>query len=251
MCVEQTKRPYLRKNKQDKGETVNYVCAIHQDIFKYALKKYILLLKDLMKVRKKDKGIEFVKNLREVIFKSMSPRLNESAQIADLIWEVSFFGVGFDTGDETCSELSITFVEEFWVCSEDAGSEWAVKTPNRSDSSELFRGTATKGSKIFAVSNLDDSLFLVNTLGLDAAKKSMFWLTALLKSDWQAKKSTFPCNNMYKHTESSPKRVMYKNYCPNICKGKPTFYFCIKFVERIGFQLENIKEIKFLSDKNR
>lgn len=85
------------------------------------------------------------RNLRAVIFRSISPRFKESAHIPDLIWKVSFLGAGLDDVKDVCSTLFVMFCWGTVV----ADSEWDVKSPKESDSSKLFNGTAANGSNVF------------------------------------------------------------------------------------------------------
>lgn len=131
-------------------------------------------------------------NLRAEIFRSINPRLNESAQIPDLTWKVSFFCGGMDIPVVFWFKLTPSW-EEFCVCCADTGLVLEVKSPKRSDVSKLFRGTAAKGSITFGFVGSDsDVLFTFDNGGSDAAKRSTVEEEGPANAD-SANKSIFCC----------------------------------------------------------
>lgn len=134
------------------------------------------------------------KYLRAVMFRSINPRLKESAHIPDLTWKASFDGSLVSVEDVLIFPW-LPSSEEFWLETVDEGSVWEVKAPKGSDSSKLFNGTPANGSTMLLVVSGFEALLFSWGAGSGAAKKSVVVETAGEGAGWEARRSTLICKN--------------------------------------------------------
>lgn len=136
------------------------------------------------------------------------PRLNESAQIPDFSWKLSFLVGGFDTTEDFPAKLSrLESLVGFCVASADTELESEVNAPKRSDPSKLLSGTAANGSTmlILVTSVFGGALASGCTTGSVAAKRSTGAGTAGVTLGWEANRSTAVCINGHRRNQCRSK----------------------------------------------
>lgn len=127
------------------------------------------------------------------MFRSINPRLRESAHIPDLTWNSFLAGGAKVSGEAALTFPLLPWFEELWLDTAGKGSVWEVKTPKGSEPSKLFIGTLANGSEMLLDSSDFEALLPIWGAGSGAAKKSIVAETGGVGAGWEANRSTSNC----------------------------------------------------------
>lgn len=131
--------------------------------------------------------------LRAAMFRSINPRLRESAHILDLTLNGSLGWAALVSIEAPFIFPLLPWLEELWLDTVDIESVGELKAPKGSETSKLCSGTLANGSTMLLVWSDFEALLSIWEGGLGAAKKSIVVETAGAGTGWEANRSTLTC----------------------------------------------------------